>query len=306
MTNDLDTDLSEIIRAVPGWADERPAVALLTQGITNRNFRVDVGGRSFVVRVPGRETSLLGIDRDAERAAATAAATAGVGPEVVAFLPAHGALVTRFLHARPLAAGELERRDSLRQVVESVRAIHGMGPLPCSFDPFRVVREYRRIAGLRGVGVPPAFDEALAVADRIEAALDRRPRPRAPCHNDLLNANFLVADGRVFVVDYEYAGMGDPFFDLGNLSVNNGLSEDAEALLLELYFGRAELAHVARLKLMQIMSDFREAMWGVVQQALSTLDFDYVSYADRHFLRCLRTAGQRSFGAWLDDAAKEP
>jgi thiamine kinase-like enzyme len=104
------------------------------------------------------------------------------------------------------------------------------------------------------------------------------------------------------IVDYEYAGMGDRFFDLGNFSINNGISDDARERLLEGYFGRATPANRARLHLMQIMSDFREAMWGVVQQGISTLDFDYVDYAERHFDRCLRAAGDDRFGAWLGDA----
>jgi len=109
----------------------------------------------------------------------------------------------------------------------------------------------------------------------------------------------------VVIVDYEYAGMGDRFFDLGNLAINNGISEDAEERLLESYFGRATPANRARLKLMRIMSDFREAMWGVVQQGISTLEFDYVDYADRHFARCLENAGDARFGGWLGDAPGE-
>jgi thiamine kinase-like enzyme len=100
--------------------------------------------------------------------------------------------------------------------------------------------------------------------------------------------------------------MGDLFFDLGNLSINNGLSPDAQELLLRLYFGDVTDAHRARLQLMRIMSDFREAMWGVVQQAISTLDFDYVDYAGRHFARCLATASDERFDAWLKAAASEP
>jgi thiamine kinase-like enzyme len=178
-----------------------------------------------------------------------------------------------------------------------------MEPIPSTFDPFRVVRTYREVAASRGVQAPAAYDEAIEAADRIRSAFDAAPIPVVPCHNDLLNANFLVRDGRVLIVDYEYAGMGDPFFDLANLSVNNGISEDAQAALLELYFGEVTTACAARLALMRVMSDLREAMWGVVQQAISTLDVDYVAYADRHFARCLRNARDDRFEAWLRDAA---
>jgi thiamine kinase-like enzyme len=299
----LDDELAAVVAAMPGWADAGVSATALTLGITNRNFRVDVGAESFVVRLSGRDTDLLGIDREAERVAAEAAAAAGVAPEVVAFLPEHRALITRFVEADPLPPEELERPDVLEEVVRSVRAIHGMGEIPSTFDPFAIVREYRDVAEARGVRAPVAFDEALAAADAIRSSFDSAPMPLTPCHDDLLNANFLVRDGRVVIVDYEYAGMGDPFFDLGNLSINNGMSEDAQRILLELYFGGVTPSREARLALMRIVSDFREAMWGVVQRAISTLDVDYVEYADRHFARCLANARDERFEAWLRDAA---
>lgn len=304
MGEPLDPDLAAVVRAVPGWADHGFTATPLTQGITNRNFRVDVNGESFVVRLSGRKTELLGIDRYAERMAAEAAAAAGVAPEVIAFLPEHGALVTRFVEARPLPTEDLERPEVLARVVEALKAIHSMRRIPSSFDPFRVVRGYRRVAEEHGVPIPEAYAEALAYAERIERTFLAAPTPERPCHNDLLNANFLVVGERVLIVDYEYAGMGDPFFDLGNFSINNGLSEEAQDRLLELYFGAATPARHARLKLMRIMSDFREAMWAVVQQGISSLDVDYVAYADRHFTRCLESAGDARFGTWLEQAAE--
>lgn len=300
----LDPDLAAVVAAVPAWAGAEPVVSPLEGGITNRNFRVDVRGESFVVRLSGRDTELLGIDRAAEHRAATAAAEAGVAPDVFGFLPEHGALVTRFVQANPLPTGDLERPEILAQVVASVKAIHGMRPIPSTFDAFAAVRAYRTVADEHGVAIPSAYDAALGFAERIERAFGRAPVPVRPCHNDLLNANFLVKEGRVLIVDYEYAGMGDLFFDLGNFSINNGISKDAQMNLLELYFGGVTPAHEARLNLMRIMSDFREAMWGVVQQGLSTLDFDYVDYANRHFARCLESAGEHRFETWLEDAAK--
>ncbi len=304
MTGSFEPDLEKVIGAVPAWAG-LDAEATPLGGITNRNFKVDVGGESFAVRLSGKDTELLGIDRDAERQATAAASAAGVAPEVYAYIPEHAALITRFVEGDPLPTEDLEKPDVLAAVVDSVKAIHAMAPIPSTFDAFRVVREYRTTAEEHGVTIPAAYTEALSRAERIEEAFAARPVPVRPCHDDLLNANFIVASGRVVIVDYEYAGMGDLFFDLGNFSINNGISEDAARSLLELYFGRVTPANAARLALMRIMSDFREAMWGVVQQGISTLDFDYVDYADRHFRRCLGNADDARFGSWLADAAGE-
>ena len=126
--------------------------------------------------------------------------------------------------------------------------------------------------------------------------------PLIPCHDDLLNANFLLDGEHVWIVDYEYAGMGDHFFDLGNLSVNNGLGPDAQEALLAHYFDEVRDTHRARLALMRLVSDFREAMWGVVRPAISALDVDYVEYASRHFARLLAGAQDDRLETWLDAA----
>ena len=304
MARHIEPDLAAAIEAVPAWAGLAPAAVVpLTAGITNRNFRVDIGGASYVVRLPGQDTGLLGIDRGREWEATRAAAAAGVGPEAVAFLPESGVVVTRFLDAAPLPVEDLEREDVLARVVAAIRTLHAMPPIPGRFSPFRVVREYRRVAARRGVPIPSAYAVALEHAIEIETALRAVPRPPVPCHNDLLTANFLMRDDRVYLVDYEYAGMGDPVFDLGNFSIENDLSEDAQRTLLERYFGTVTSRALARLKLMRIMSDFREAMWSVVQQGISTLNVDYAAYAHRHFDRCLASAGDPRYRSWLATAS---
>jgi thiamine kinase-like enzyme len=155
----------------------------------------------------------------------------------------------------------------------------------------------------RGVRIPATFERAAEFARDIEAAFAALPEPRVPCHNDLLHANFIADDHRMWLIDWEYAGMNDRYFDLGNLATNNEFDAAAEEALLELYFGSPTPHRAARLALMKVMSDFREAMWGVVQQAISTLDFDYVAYAATHFDRLMRHASRPQFRQALAAAA---
>ena len=147
---------------------------------------------------------------------------------------------------------------------------------------------YARTAAERGGGSLGTFGDLL---DRRPAdpGRDRPGHPEhapVPCHNDLLPAN-LIHDGEAMrIVDWEYAGMGNRYFDLGNLSVNNGFNEAGDEWLLECYWGEpCTRRRLATLRLMRIMSDLREAMWGVVQQAISELDFDFAEYAQEHFER---------------------
>ncbi len=301
----VDPRVAAALEAVGAWDGRETVVTPIEAGRTNRNFRVEVGDETYFLRLSDDETRLLGIDRTAEHQAAVGAAVAGVGPEVIAYIPELGCLVTRWVPAEPLAEGDMERDAVLADVVGLVRTIHAGPELPSTFDAFRIVEDYRRIAVERGVEIPAAYEQAHARAADIEAAFADAPMPRRPCHNDLLADNFLRGDGGIWLVDHEYAGMGDPFFDLGNLSINNGLSDEAQERLLEWYLGEVTDAHRARLQLMRIMSDFREAMWGVVQQGLSTLDIDYVAYADKHLERLSGTMADARFEAWLRDLASD-
>src|SRR5262249_23721335 len=159
----------------------------------------------------------------------------------------------------------------------------------------------RAIAG--GLRTPPESPRATDAARRIERALLADPLDPRPCHNDLLNANFIDDGERIRIVDWEYAGMGDPFFDLGNFSINHELAPDADAIFLEAYAGAVRPADLARLGLMRVVSDFREAMWGVLQQGISTLDVDFREYAGEHFDRLLANAGRPAFERALGEAA---
>lgn len=286
---------------VPGWAGLKRSVETLEGGITNRNYRVLVGGRAFVVRVPAENGALLGIDRQVELQASRHAAAAGVGPEVVAFLEPFGVLVTRFVEGRPVSDAAVHLPETLRRIAESLRRIHGAGPVPASFSAFRIVETYAKTAVAHGVELPAAFAGASRLAAEIESAIP--VEPPCLCHNDLLNANFIDDGVTIRIVDWEYAAMGDRFFDLANFAVNHQLVEDEEEHLLAAYFGEVRPAHFARLRLMRLMSDFRESMWGVVQQGISELDVDFRAYAAKHFDRLLSGASDRRYRQWLLEVA---
>ena len=286
------------VAAVVGrlWPGRSATILDLSGGITNRNYKVDVDGAAFVLRMGGQNTSLLGIDRATEHAASLRAAEIGVGPEVEAFIEPEGWLVTRFIEGRSVPPEEIRRPAGIRRVAAVLHKIHGAAAIPGRFDAHAVVDQYRIEALAHGVSVPPEFVAAHEVSERIRAA--RGPQAAVPCHNDLLNANFLD-DGEIRIVDWEYAGMGDRFFDLANLSVNHEFGLDEDRMLVAAYFGEEKPGDLASLRLMRFMSDFREAMWGVLQSGISELDFDFKEYADKHFQRMLTTAADPQFDRYL-------
>jgi thiamine kinase-like enzyme len=272
-------------------------------GITNRNFRVTLGGEDYVIRRPGKDTDLLGIQRDAERLATETAARLGIAPEVAAALG--DCLVTRFIACRPPSAQELAER--VAEIAGALRSFHESAvTLPASFWVPDLLERYGAIVRERGGELPASYVEAVSVAARIAAVMPAARR--RPCHNDLLPGNIIFArhDGRILIVDWEYAGMGDPRFDLGNLSVNNDFDDADDERLLTAYYGTAPTdAMRAALKLMRVMSDAREAAWGVVQGEVSELDFDFDGYGREHFDRLQSAVEQRHFDDWLAWAGSE-
>ncbi|HEV7586331.1 MAG TPA: choline/ethanolamine kinase family protein [Solirubrobacteraceae bacterium] len=272
-------------------------------GITNRNFRVTLGDRDFVVRRPGKDTDLLGIDREAERLATATAARLGIAPEVAASL--EECLVTRYIACRTADAGELQQR--VEEIARALRSFHDAAlEMPVSFWVPDLLESYALIVRRRGGELPAAYAQVLAIARRIGEALPLTRR--RPCHNDLLPGNIIFAqqDERILIVDWEYAGMGDPRFDLGNLSVNNGFDEATDERLLAAYHGSPPTDGVrASLKLMRVMSDAREAAWGVVQGEVSELDFDFEGYGREHLRRLQDAVEQPRFEDWLSAAAHD-
>jgi thiamine kinase-like enzyme len=306
LRGELRDELTRAMQRVPDLAGRDIEFTALSGGITNRNFLVSPGDGTdrYVVRLAGNDTHLLGISREVEHAATVAAAGVGVGPEVVAFIRPEGYLVTRFIEGNPVSLEAVHQPETIGRVADSIRRFHDGPAIPGLFIPFRIVEAYRALALARGVTIPAEYELASAIARRIELALLASPVELRPCHNDLLNANFIDDGERIRIVDWEYAGMGDPFFDLGNFSVNHGLTPDEDALLLEAYDGPPTRDHrLARLRLMRIVSDYREAMWGVLQQGISTLEVDFVAYAAEHFDRLLENAARSSFERSLHEAA---
>jgi thiamine kinase-like enzyme len=286
------------------WPGREAAVEILGGGITNHNFKVTLDGESYVLRVGGKDTGLLGIDRSVEYGASRAAAELGIGPEVAAFVEPEGYLVTRFIDGKPVPPEEMRRPATISKVADTLRRIHDGPRIPGRFDSFRVVETYCATAAAHGVRIPDAYGRAKEIADEIERA--RGPQPLVPCHNDLLNANFIDDGERLRIVDWEYAGMGDRFFDLANFSINHEFGDRENEAFLAAYFGETEPSQLASLTLMRFMSDFREAMWGVVQQGISELDFDFAAYAHEHFERLERTAAQPAFRSAFAAGALKP
>ena len=210
-------------------------------GITNRNFviRDDSVADSYVARLC-EARPLLGIDRRNEVVCQDAASTWGLAPEVIHH--EDGLLITRFVEGRTLAADDVADRAVLDRLAALLRRLHGawdaLAGQVLYFCPFQTIRTYARTAVRLGEAMPS--DMAAMLEDARE--LSRRIAPFRPvlCHNDLLPANLIDDGRRLWLVDWEYAGVGHPLFDLANVAGNSALDEDREFMLLSAYRETAE------------------------------------------------------------------
>jgi thiamine kinase-like enzyme len=296
--------LEEAIARVPSWKGAKDLTATpLGGGITNNNYRIDTGGESFVLRITGENTELLGINREYEYAANLAAGKLGIAPRVFFFIRPEGYLVTRFINGRSILPNEICQPENIRRVAEILQKIHAIPEIPGSFDVFRIIVNYFEIARRYQVEFPHGFNGMMERMLSAEKALQEASFTHCPCHNDLLNANFLT-NGKIYILDWEYAGMGDAFFDLANFSDHHNLSDEQDHWLLECYFDGFTHNQWAHLKIMKIMSDLREAAWGLVQIGISKLNFDFRAYADQFFERVMENIQNPEWNEWLKEVSR--
>ena len=306
----VDDLAAAIARLEPRLGPLRGEPQVLGGGMTNRNVRVRLGEGDYVVRLCGIGAEAVSVDRETEQLAQRAAHAAGIAPAVVARLVADGGLacdvlVTQFASGPALTAAQVREPAMLSQIAAALRVLHDGPLLPTSFPAFTLAHEYAERAVARGATLDPADRElAVSLSALIRAAVGGPGHEPVPCHNDLLSANFLLDGDALQLIDWEYAGMNDRFFDLGNLAVNNELDADDELALLRQYLGAEPAAReIAALRLMRLMSDVREALWGVVQSVSSEIEFDYRAYAEKHFARLRAASADPRFEEWLDAAS---
>ena len=275
------------------WPGRKATIEVLGGGITNRNFKIMLDDGAYVLRIGGKDTELLGIDRRVEHEASLAAAAVGVGPEVVAFIEPEGYLVTRFIGGAVVGPEAIREAEALRRIAQSLRAVHAgrrsRRASTRSASSRRTPRRPRRTASR-------FRRRTSAHARRRRSSSGRAARcPSVPATTTCSppTSSTTAAGSGSSTGSTRAWETSSSTWRTSPSTTGCRTSETAE--LLRAYFGDVRPEHERALTLMRFMSDFREAMWGVVQQALSDLDFDFRGYAGDHFERLERTASERAF-----------
>jgi thiamine kinase-like enzyme len=218
---------------------------------------------------------------------ASAAATAGVAPEVITYVPDLGALVIDWVEGATFEAADLDDSATLVQVAQTCHKLHAGPRFAASFDMFALQRRYLDLVAASGFRLPKSYVDFMPQVKSMRDAVAVRATAPVPCHNDLLAANIMRADGRMWFIDFEYSGNGDPCFELGNIASESHLSDERLTELVAAYFGEATCGKVARAKLFGLMSDYGWTLWASIQAATSELDFDFWSWGMEKYERAL-------------------
>jgi thiamine kinase-like enzyme len=297
--------IDDILPRVQQLAGADRVVTELPGGLTNTNYKVVTGGHSYVVRVSSKDAGLLAIDRENEYLNSVAAAEAGVGAGVVAYLPELGALVLDFIEGSTMSAEDMRRGDRLPDVAAAIRNLHGCRRFRDDFNMFRVQERYIRIVQERGLRLPERYLEFVPQVQAIEQAMALRDEGTVPCNNDLLAENFIWTGDRFRLIDYEYSGNNDPMFELGNVWSESNLSLEQLEQLVAHYYGRPLRNKVARARLWGLMSKYGWTLWASIQDGVSTIDFDFWGWGMEKYERALEEFDGPDFARLCEDVQRD-
>jgi len=308
VTNGLRAELDPYLRRVPSLASslDHPITITRLAGLTNVNYLVDHRDGRSVLRIPGAGTSEY-IDRVAEAGAARSAADAGVNAPLEFFDPSDGLMVTTFVDGAVTMSGArfadpVTGLGAVERAALAFRRLHdNAAPFAVDFQLFAMIDEYKALLAAKAASLPDGYDDVQMLAESARRALEARPAGLVPSHCDPLCENFLDTGEQMFIIDYEYAGNNDPMWDLGDLSVEGGFTQEQDAALLQAYFhGAPPRDQVGRMVIHKALCDLLWTLWGVIQHVNGNTAEDFWAYATNRFERCRWLMSSPEFAGHID------
>lgn len=301
-------DARAALLAIPGFAGWGEAHITRLGGLTNRVFKVE-GAEIVCLRLPGARTEEY-IDRTNEANAARGAAAAGVSPGVIYVDPATGVLVTQFVAGAETMSPARFRKDpgAPRRAGEAFRKLHQSGArFSFRFELFSMIDDYLRLLATKTVELPEGYNDVLGGAETVRAALAAHKLSLAACHCDPMCENFLDTGERMWIVDWEYSGMNDPMWDLGDLSVEGGFDAAQDEAMIAGYFGDPPRPdEIGRFVIYKAMCDLLWTLWGLIQHANNNPADDFAAYAKNRFARCRALMAEPDFATHVSTVAAGP
>ena len=293
--------IDEVIAKIEDWKGEKVSVQPLSGGLTNTNYKVEVDGTPYFVRVPGESTELLAVDRNNEYYNSKAAAEANVGPKVLYHLPEYNVMVLEFIIGKTMSKESLNAYGMPMRMAKVIKKLHGGPRFFSDFNMFRLTEYYLSLCHDRSIRVPDGYLERMPTVKNIEKAMLVHPLATVPCNNDLLAENYIDDGKHLWLIDYEYSGNNDPTFELGNTCQEMQFDEARIHEVCAVYFGEAAPAMIARMKLNMIMSDVGWGLWAAIQAKISKIDYDFGGWAIERWGRAVEKMDLAEFTIWLKE-----
>jgi thiamine kinase-like enzyme len=296
--------IEEVVSQIADWAGKEVSITALSGGLTNTNYKVEVDGTPFFVRVPGEDTELLAIDRNNEYYNTKAAGEAGVASKIVYHLPRQNVMVIEFLDGKTMSKDSLNAPGMPTRMAHAIKKLNQGPRFLLDFNMFRLTEYYLSLCRDRDIKIPDGYNDRVDIVKRIEQAMNVNPLSTVPCNNDLLAENYIDNGKQLWLIDYEYSGNNDLTFELGNTCQEMQFNDEQIAEVCAAYFGEVKPDMIARMKLNMIMSDVGWGLWAAIQANISTIDFDFWGWAIERWGRALEKMDSNEFEQWLAEAAK--
>ena len=285
---------------IPLFKGVQPAAVKLEPlvSLTNATYKVTTSGLAYTLRLPGEDTYEY-VDRAAEEHNARIMAAAGVNTKVLYFDATDGTMLSEFVEGVSMTETSFRQDpETPARVALALKGVHHLGPVFKSrFDVFALIDVYLGILRILRAPLPEDYHVVEQEARVVRRALEGSPVLLSPCHNDPWPGNLLDTGGRLYIIDWEFSGMNDPMWDLGDLSVETGFEPEQDRVMIEAYYGAAApLVVYSRLALYKALSDLLWALWGLIQHANDNPRNDFLTYALGRLGRCKELMGSTEFG----------
>jgi len=289
--------IDRLIKLIPEWNDKSIKVDQINSGITNINFEITVGKKSFFLSMPDSES--LNIDYENKYYNNKICGELSISPKVTHFIKSEKLLVTEFIESKESSLVMFQSSEEIKQLVRNIKLLHNAKPFLRNFNMFTQISAFQNT--LKRDLLPKKLLKYVNEIGTLKQKLHLPNDQLVPCHNDLLAENIINKDNQILIVDFDYSGNNDACFELGNLSVEMEYDDEQINKLVEFYYGEINENIISRINLQGIVSDIGWSLWSYVQAKNSNLNFDYSSHAMDRLERAINKIESKEYGLWINN-----
>jgi thiamine kinase-like enzyme len=291
--------IDKLIKLIPEWNGKLIKVNPINAGITNINFEVIVGGKSFFLSIPSSSSELLNIDYKNKYYNNKICGKINISPKITHFIESENLLVTEFIKSKTSSLSKFQSSKEIEQLVKSIKLLHNANPFLENFNMLSQISYYQNI--LKKDYMPQKLNRYVNNIKSLKNKLYLPNHKLVPCHNDLLAENIINKNNQIFIIDFDYSGNNDPCFELGNLSVEMEYDDEQINKLVKSYYGEINENIISRVNLQGVVSDIGWSLWSYVQVKNSNLNFDYNAHAIYRLEKAINKMESKEYELWINN-----